>query len=641
MLSKALITAAVALCALVSNGNGSAIAVDPNQRKLPEPRTTITLPDCEEPGSIDQDQREEFHQTYPLSPTGRVSLENLNGGVQIKVWDRAEVQIDAVKRAYRRERLGEAKIEINATQDNIRIRTEYPDYNQNFRSDERRWENPAVVDYVLTVPRKAILESIELINGSIDIDGVEGSIKASSINGRLSARGLQGDTRLSTINGQLQATFAQLDESKPIFLQSVNGQVSLVIPSDSNAAVRASTVHGSITNDFGMAVRHGEYVGHDLNGQIGTGGPRIKLGNVNGTIRISHAQDGRRLSPATSDAPAMAEGEVADLDASIAEHVQQTTREATKIAREATRVARESAREAARRDVALRDAQREVARAQAEVERDVQREAQRQIREQIRVEARAGRGVAIGTGTGTGEGYGGRFTSQESKTFAVSGTPRVNIGTFDGSVVVHGWDKPEVMYVVTKRADEDATLKQIAVKAEQQGSSISIIASSDENEGNAQIEVHVPRQASVHVSSEDGSLNLNGVSGDLTLRTGDGSIQVNNAGGQLQAVTGDGSIAVMGFDGQVEARTGDGSISMDGNFNSVTARTGDGSISLAVPPGSNFTVETNAENTVIPEGLLLTEDVTPTQRVRRWRVGNGGKVFVLNTGDGRIVVRSR
>ena len=640
MLSKALITAAVALCALVSNGNGSASAIDPNQRKLPEPRTTISLPDCEEPGSTDQDQREEFHQTHPLSPTGRVSLENINGGVQIKVWDRAEVQIDAIKRAYRRERLADAKIEINATQDNIHIRTEYPDGNLNFHGDERRWENPAIVDYTLTVPRKAILESIELVNGSIDIDGVEGSVKASSINGRLNARGLQGDSRLSTINGQLQATFTQLGDSKPIFLQSVNGQVSLVIPSDANASVRASTVHGSITNDFGMAVRHGEYVGHDLNGQIGTGGPRIKLSNVNGAIRINHAQDGRPINPATSDAPAaIGEAEVADIDASIAEQVRQTTREANKIAREATRVARESVREAARRDVALRDAQREVARAQAEVERDVQRESQRQVREQIRVEARAGRGV--GTGAGSGAGYGGRFTSQESKTFAVSGTPRVNIGTFDGSVVVHGWDKPEVMYIITKRADDDGILKQIAVKAEQQGSSISIIASSDENEGNAQIEVHVPRQASVHVSSEDGSLNLNGVSGDLTLRTGDGSIQVNNAGGQLQAVTGDGSISVMSFDGQLEARTGDGSISMDGNFNSVTARTGDGSISLAVPPGSNFTVETNAENTVILEGLLLTEDVTPTQRVRRWRVGNGGKVFVLNTGDGRIVVRSR
>jgi DUF4097 and DUF4098 domain-containing protein YvlB len=640
MLRKALITAAVALCALVSNGNGSASVSDPDQRKLPEPQPIVTLPDCVESAGGDQDQREEFHQTYPLSPTGRVSLENLNGGVQIRVWDRAEVQVDAVKRAYRRERLAEAKIEINASQDNIRIKTEYPDWNQSFYKDDRRWDNPAIIDYTLTVPRKAVLESIELVNGSVDIEGVEGSVKASSINGRLSARGLQGDIKLSTINGQLQATLSQLDESKPIFLDSINGQVTLVIPSDSNASVRASTVHGSITNDFGMNVRHGEYVGHDLSGQIGTGGPRIKLSNVNGGIRILHAQDGRPVSPATSGVATSGEY-VSDLDTTVAEQVRQQTREANKIAREVTR-------EAARRDTELREAQREVARAQAEIQREadrIQREADRQVRdqvrEQVRAEARAGRGTGISSGTGGGTGYGGRFTSQETKTFSVTGTPRVNIGTFDGSVVVVGWDKPEVMYTVSKRADDDSSLKQISVRAEQQGSNISIIASSDESAGSASVEVHVPRHASVHVTSEDGSVQLDGVSGDLTLRTGDGSIQVNHAGGQLQANTGDGSIRVGNFDGQVDARTGDGSITLDGNFNAVTARTGDGSISLAVPPGSNFTVETNADDTIINEGLLLTEDVTPTQRVRRWRVGNGGKVFVLNTGDGRIVVRSR
>ncbi|HJU53044.1 MAG TPA: hypothetical protein VJ715_00670, partial [Pyrinomonadaceae bacterium] len=27
--------------------------------------------------------REEFHQTYPLSPGGRVSLENINGSVRV------------------------------------------------------------------------------------------------------------------------------------------------------------------------------------------------------------------------------------------------------------------------------------------------------------------------------------------------------------------------------------------------------------------------------------------------------------------------------------------------------------------------------------------------------------------------------
>ena len=114
---------------------------------------------------------EEFHQTYPLSPTGRISLENINGGVQIKVWDRPAVQVDAIKKAHRKDRLAEAKIEVNATEENIRIKTEYPYQNLNFRNDERRYDNPATVEYSLTVPRKAVLQSIEMVNGEIDIDG--------------------------------------------------------------------------------------------------------------------------------------------------------------------------------------------------------------------------------------------------------------------------------------------------------------------------------------------------------------------------------------------------------------------------------------------------------------------------------------
>ena len=47
--------------------------------------------------------------------------------------------------------------------------------------------------------------------------------------------------------------------------------------------------------------------------------------------------------------------------------------------------------------------------------------------------------------------------AQETKTFPVSGAPRVNIGTFDGSIVVHGWDRPEVMYTATKRSEEEET----------------------------------------------------------------------------------------------------------------------------------------------------------------------------------------
>src|SRR6185369_7258128 len=292
MLIKSLITTAILLFAL-ANGQ------DPQERR-PVPSVPMTENCTASPVQRGDEVREEFHQTYPLSATGRINLANINGGVEIKVWDRPAVQVDAIKKAYRKERLEEAKIDVNASEENIRIKTEYPEGDQNFRSGEGRYNNPATVEYSLTVPRKAVIESIELINGSLDIDGVEGNVKASSINGKVNARGLQGEAKLSTINGPLYAVFTQLDESKAITLNSINGGLTLVIPSDANASIRAGTVHGGISNDFGLQVRHGEYVGHSLEGQIGSGGPRIKLDNVNGGIKITHAEDGRTISPATS-----------------------------------------------------------------------------------------------------------------------------------------------------------------------------------------------------------------------------------------------------------------------------------------------------------------------------------------------------
>jgi DUF4097 and DUF4098 domain-containing protein YvlB len=597
--------------------------------------------------------RQEFHQTYPFSATGRVSVENLNGEVRIAVWDRNDVQVDAVKRAYKQERIDEAKIEVNAGAEAIRIRTEYPDWNQRFTDDERgRQNNPAIVDYSITVPRKARLESIDLVNGSLEINGVEGDVKASSVNGRVVARGLLGVAKLSTVNGGLEATFANLDSARPVTLNSVNGSVTVIIPSDANAVVRAGTVHGAISNDFGIKVHHGEYVGHELHGQIGQGGPLIKLSNVNGRILIKHAQDGRALSPATglitdkdkSKGKNKGYGENED-DSDEDKRLSAEERREAAAARRAERAEHMSAERMSRetqaevqREVerAIREAQREIERAQREVER----ETRRHVRTDSRREVHEGRGEGQGEGVGRGGGYGKEFTEKESKTFTVSGTPSVNLSTFDGSITIRGWDKSEVMYTATKRADHPDQARQIRIDTQQQGSSISIVARSFEDNGVASLEVFVPRNATLHVSSGDGSLNLDGVSGDLDLRTGDGSIDVNGARGQLRANTGDGSIKISDFDGNVDARTGDGSISLDGRFSALAARTGDGSISLSVPANSDFTIETDAED-VDNSGMTLVEDVATSKRMRRWKVGRGGNVFLLSTGDGRVALRPR
>jgi hypothetical protein len=237
---------------------------------------------------------EEFHQTYAITADGRIELDNINGAVHISSWDRNEVKVDAVKYADTKERLDEAKIEIDSGKDYLSIRTKYPSHDNTWNWGSHN--NPAGVEYTLTVPRGVRLDEIKLINGSLDISGVTGEVRASCINGRLEAHDLAGRAELSTINGRLEAKFDQL-AGQSVELNSVNGSVDLTIPSDSNAEVEASTVSGGINNDFGLHVNNHRFVGHDLRGELGNGGTHIKLSNVNGRVEIHHAQDGHAMSP--------------------------------------------------------------------------------------------------------------------------------------------------------------------------------------------------------------------------------------------------------------------------------------------------------------------------------------------------------
>ncbi|MGI8836099.1 MAG: DUF4097 family beta strand repeat-containing protein [Pyrinomonadaceae bacterium] len=637
MLNKALIASVTMAAALLSSGNwpaasGLAARVDQFtelQNFLPQTSTTSEV----EPQR--DEVREEFHQNYPLSPTGRVNLENINGNVSITVADISEVQVNAVKRAYNRERLAEAKIEVTATADAIRIRTDYPDRDQNFTNDERgRYNNPATVDYRIVVPRQARLESIALINGSLDIVDVEGDVKASSVNGRVTVRGLKGEAKVNTVNGTTEATFTQLDPAKPLSVGSVNGNVVVVIPSDANVILRAETIHGSIRNDFGLNVRHGEYVGHSLYGQLGSGGARLKVGNVNGAITIKRADDGRPLSPVQSllsqkDNDKNKSEDISDAEARTThgrDIANQVRREAKVDVERLRELTPEIQREVER---AMREAEREIQRAQREVARETRRQVHTESRSEARASARA-RGV----------GSSSRFVKTETNTFSVPANARVNVSTYEGPITIRGWDKSEVMYTATKHGEDDTQLKELHIETDQQGPAVSVIAKSGDQRGWIALDVFVPRNSSVHVSSQEGRLALQGVSGELTLRTVEGSIQVTDSQGQLKVSSGEGNIRIANFDGQADARTPEGSISLDGRFTGLTARTGEGSISLAVAPDANFTIETDVAE-ITNRGLTITEDEAPSSRTRRWKIGRGGTVFILNAGEGQIVLRPR
>ncbi|MGB9177758.1 MAG: hypothetical protein WCB68_00825 [Pyrinomonadaceae bacterium] len=241
---------------------------------------------------------------------------------------------------------------------------------------------------------------------------------------------------------------------------------------------------------------------------------------------------------------------------------------------------------------------------------------------------------------------------QEKKTFAVSGVTQVNVEDFEGPIVVRAWDRPEVSFTADKQAIDDQSMSGVRVEAQQRGSNILISAKFDKpqrviklsgilmhtNGAFVKLEVNVPRETNVRLRTGNGQLSLAGVSGDADLRTEHGPIDVNDGRGRVTAWTNNGLIRIANFEGEAEAREmGRNGISLDGSFAKLTAQTGGAPITLALPAGFDATLETDNGN-VVNHGLDLTEEASPSRNVRRWRIGRGGNVLSLRTGNGQIIL---
>ena len=231
--------------------------------------------------------RDEFHQTYAFNAHGRVALENINGDVRITAWDRNEVRVDAAKRASSQERLDDAQIVVDAVLGSITIKTHYPGQGNS--------EHPAIVDYAVKVPRTARLDQVKLVNGTLEISGMLGEVHASSVSGAIRTHGLKGNVKLSTVSGRLEATFDELEASRSISMNSVNGAIEILLPMDARADLQADPVSGGISSDFGRPTERGRLPGRHWSAALKGGGARIRLSNVNGSISLTPAWHGKRV----------------------------------------------------------------------------------------------------------------------------------------------------------------------------------------------------------------------------------------------------------------------------------------------------------------------------------------------------------
>ena len=266
---------------------------------------------------------------------------------------------------------------------------------------------------------------------------------------------------------------------------------------------------------------------------------------------------------------------------------------------------------------------------------------------------------------------------REEKRYSVTGTPELRLTTFDGSIEIQAWDKPEVAIDIEKRGPTKEAVDALEIKSTQSGNRIELEVKRPREESfsgfgfhhsaSARLIVSVPRDVNVFARSGDGSIRVEGVSGRLELRTGDGGIRASDVSGELILNTGDGSITVDGARGRLELDTGDGGVNVAGRLTSVKLHTGDGSIvyradagtemsdnweittgdggvTLYLPTGFGAELDAHTGDGSIRNDLDVSRTIDPenhdeARRTLRGRLGTGGMQIKVRTGDGSIRLR--
>lgn len=271
-------------------------------------------------------------------------------------------------------------------------------------------------------------------------------------------------------------------------------------------------------------------------------------------------------------------------------------------------------------------------------------------------------------------------TASETHTFKVGAAPKVTLDTFDGSIEVHSWDRPEVEVIVEKQAQDDSLLQQIVVEQSQDGDAVTLrvrgpAASSYDGiqigviySPGAKLRVALPKSVTLDIRSGDGSITVEDVSGTVTMRSGDGSIVGLRVSGDVRASTDDGSIRLRETTGKVDVQTLDGSVVVTGTFTALRAKTGDGSVRVAAETGSAIEsdwfidTEDGSVEVRLPDGVSAVVDAATSNgsirsnypgltvpdapdgegerrddgRQLKATLGQGGHTLRVRTGDGTI-----
>lgn len=268
-----------------------------------------------------------------------------------------------------------------------------------------------------------------------------------------------------------------------------------------------------------------------------------------------------------------------------------------------------------------------------------------------------------------------RYKNEFEKSYVIKTPASVTVRNLDGFVHVNSWDKNEVWVkgTISLRAENEnealKRMKEIDVIITHEDNSVTVRVERKKHAGLSQLwrfgtdwkvdlEISVPKDCSLALSSVDGALSLSGVKGTHKLSTVDGAVEAQGVEGVIDCRTIDGPCSLADVRGDVDVSTTDGSVKVEGILSGLKARAVDGSIHVEALEGSTVAQEWKLSGVSgsitlgIPQSLsadleastvdghismgIPVELSTMSERKVIAKLGKGGNPISISTTDGSI-----
>jgi hypothetical protein len=237
--------------------------------------------DSTEPGVTD------FDWSGTIDQGDAIEIKGVNGDIVATVATGSEVTVTATKQAQQSDPAS-VRIEVVPHPLGVTICAVYPDVPGQPANEcapggggyLSAQNNDVQVDFAVRVPPGVDYVGTT-VNGQVAGTALGSDAIGTTVNGDVSLTTSQLATA-STVNGAIAVAIGLTDWGRDLDFLAVNGNVTVEVPSATNAEARLATANGTISSEFPLT----EVSPGNVQGTLGTGGHFLRLTTVNGNVRL-------------------------------------------------------------------------------------------------------------------------------------------------------------------------------------------------------------------------------------------------------------------------------------------------------------------------------------------------------------------